>query len=223
MKTKLDWLENIFLLVPFLLLVALWQRIPERIAIHWNLNGQVDGWGEKGWSLPLLPLASIAIVLILRIVPRFDPKLREESIPSERMRTALQSLRFALVLFFFVIFLLILAASLGFAFSLNRILLNSVLLLFAIVGNYLGVLRPNYFVGLRTPWTLENPATWRATHRLGGKLMCFGSLALLLLQFVISEHLIFSLLIFATLLFVAWAFVYSWHHFRTCAATARHS
>ena len=222
MKTKLDWLENAFLLAPFLLLAALWQRIPARAPIHWNLAGEIDRWGTKGWSLCLLPIASIAIALLLRVAPRLDPKLRNAAAaPSERMSSALQILRLSLVVFFFVVFLLLLAAALGFSFSLSRILLNSILLLLAVIGNYLGVLRPNYFVGLRTPWTLENPETWRATHRLGGKLMFFGSLALLLLQFAVGERLFFSLVIFGTLLFVAWAFLYSWHHFRTSAAPAR--
>ena len=60
---------------------------------------------------------------------------------------------------------------------------SAVLLFFIILGNYLGNVRPNYFVGIRTPWTLENPETWRATHRLGGRLMFFGALILLLGQF----------------------------------------
>jgi uncharacterized membrane protein len=79
--------------------------------------------------------------------------------------------------------------------------------------------RPNYFVGIRTPWTLENPETWRATHRLGGRLMFFGAILLLLAQFFLSEGLFAWLLVTSILSLAIWGFVYSWHHSRTHVAT----
>ncbi|MDQ2659208.1 MAG: SdpI family protein [Verrucomicrobiota bacterium] len=215
MKTKLRWVEGLFLLVPFLLLAALWQRIPARVPMHWNLDGQIDRWGPKGAGMLLLPLASIGIAATLRLVPRFDPRLRRDASPSDRMRSALQIVSLALVAFFFFIFLLVLAAALGFSVSFGRILVSILLALFVVLGNYLSVLRPNYFIGLRTPWTLENPETWRATHRLGGRLMVFGSLALLLLQFAVSERVFGFVAIGATLLFTGWSIFYSWHYFHT--------
>jgi uncharacterized membrane protein len=96
--------------------------------------------------------------------------------------------------------------------------MNCVLVFFVVVGNYLGNLRPNYFVGIRTPWTLEDPETWRATHRLGGRLMFFGGLILLLAQFVLSEGSCGLLFVGSILALAAWGFIYSWHHSRTHAA-----
>src|SRR5262249_49354304 len=81
-----------------------------------------------------------------------------------------------LPLFFDVIFAIQAGVALGYKIADARVIVWCILLLLAIPGNYLPNLRPNYFVGTRTPWTLENVETWRATHRLGGKLMFFGSL-----------------------------------------------
>ena len=125
--------------------------------------------------------------------------------------------------FFFVVFLLVLSVSLGASISVGRIAVSSILLLLAGIGNYLGNLRPNYFIGLRTPWTLESSETWRATHRLGGKLLFFGSSALLLAEFVVPERVFIFLFVGAALLLVVWSFVYSWRHFRLCAAADRTS
>jgi uncharacterized membrane protein len=118
-----------------------------------------------------------------------------------------------------MIFFVQIATSLGRNVAGGRIIMTCLLVFFVILGNYLGNLRPNYFVGIRTPWTLENPETWRATHRLGGRLMFFGGLILFVTQFFLSED-IFGLVFVASILsLAAWGFVYSWHHYRTNVAT----
>jgi immunity protein, SdpI family len=88
-----------------------------------------------------------------------------------------------------------------------------------ILGNYLPNLRPNYFIGIRTPWTFENAETWRATHRLGGRLMFYGALLLLILEFFVSPSNSGVLLMIFVLLLVVWALLYSWHHYRTHGTT----
>ena len=110
------------------------------------------------------------------------------------------------------------AAALGHPVPAGRIVPTSTLLLLAVVGNYLSTLRPNYFAGIRTPWTLESPATWRATHRLGGRLTFYGSILLLLLQFFVSQSTFGILFITSAALLAVWAFWYSWHHFHTQGA-----
>ncbi len=97
--------------------------------------------------------------------------------------------------------------------------MSCLLVFFVVLGNFLGNLRPNYFVGIRTPWTLENPETWRATHRLGGRLMFFGGLILLIAQLFLSEGIFGWLFVVSILSLVAWGFVYSWHHSQTHVAT----
>ena len=168
MKTKLPWLENALLAAPFLVLAAFWTQLPARVPIHWNLQGEINGWASKPFGLLLLPLMSLAINTLLRFLPRLDPKLRGKLDKEDRMSTVLQIIRLALAGFCGAVFYAQMMAACGRPVAMGRITVASTLLLLAIMGNYLGNLRPNYFAGIRTPWTLESPATWRATHRLGG-------------------------------------------------------
>lgn len=217
MKNKLNWLEATLLVAPLLALVMWWNELPARVPIHWNLHGQIDGWASKPFML-LMPLASLVIVGLLHILPRFDPKLRRTTGGQGRMQNVLGILRLALAAFFLAIFWMQIAAALGHPVAAARIVPAATLLLLAVFGNYLSNLRPNYFAGLRTPWTLESPATWRATHRLGGRLMFFGSVLLLVLQFFVNESAFGILFITSVALLAAWAFWYSWHHFHAHGA-----
>jgi uncharacterized membrane protein len=215
MKKKLSWLENALLGAPFLVLAALWTHLPARVPIHWNLRGEIDGWATKSFGLLLPPLMSLAINTLLRFVPRFDPKLRGTLGKEDRMSTVLQIIRLSLAAFCGAVFYGQIMAALSRPVAMGRIIGASTLLLMAIMGNYLGNLRPNYFAGIRTPWTLESPATWRATHRLGGRLMFFGSLVLLALQFFLSESTAGILFLASVILLAVWGFWYSWRHFQT--------
>jgi uncharacterized membrane protein len=222
MKNKLIWLEALLVLVPFLALLALWKDLPDRVPVHWNLHGQIDGWSSKP-SLFIMPVFSLGTMALLHFLPRIDPKLRRTPDGQGRMQKVLAIFRLTLATFFALIFFMVLTASLGHPVPASRIVPGSILLLLAIFGNYFSNLRPNYFAGIRTPWTLESPATWRATHRLAGRVLFFGSLTLLVLQFFVSERVFAPLLFSSVLLWAAWAVWYSWHHFNTQGATAVHS
>lgn len=133
------------------------------------------------------------------------------------MPAVMPIVRLATLVLLDTIFVVQMAASLGKNVAAGRIMVTCLLLFFVILGNYLGNLRPNYFVGIRTPWTLENPETWRATHRLGGRLMFFGALVLLGAQIFLSESAFGLLFVSSILALTTWGFAYSWHHSRTHA------
>ena len=192
---------------------------PARVPIHWNFRGQIDGWATKTPGIFIIPLTALGITALLRVLPRFDPRLRRALGDESLMPAVLPIIRLALLLLLDTIFFVQIAASLGRTIPGGRIIVSAVLLFFMVLGNYLGNVRPNYFVGIRTPWTLENPETWQATHRLGGRLMFFGALILFVGQFLLSERIFGCLLVASILFFAAWGFVYSWHHSRTHVAT----
>jgi uncharacterized membrane protein len=218
MKNKLNWLEGVLLLAPMVAPIVLWKELPERIPTHWNLHGQIDGWGSKP-LLFLLPVVSVVTIVLLHGLPWIDPKLRRTGGGQGRMQNVLRILRLTLAAFFAAIFAMQCTAALGHAVPVSRLMPSATLLLLAILGNYLSNLRPNYFAGIRTPWTLESPETWRATHRLGGRLLFFGSVTLLLLRFFVNESLFVTLFLAAVGLYAVWAVWYSWHHFHTQGAT----
>ncbi len=219
MKTKLSWLEAILLAAPFIVLAIYWNELPDRVPTHWDFRGQVDGWSAKTPGLFLIPLIALGMTALLRVLPWFDPKLRRTSGEESLMPAVLPIVRIALLVLLVAIFFVQIAVSLGRTVPSGRIMMTSLLVFFVIMGNYLGNLRPNYFVGIRTPWTLENPETWRATHRLGGRLMFFGALILLLAQLFLGERIFNLIFVISILSLAAWGFVYSWHHCRTHVAT----
>jgi immunity protein, SdpI family len=219
MKSKLNWLEVVLLAAPFVALAIYWNELPQRVPIHWNLRGEINGWASKEFGLLSLPLLSLGTIVLLHILPWFDPKLRKNPAEESRMSAVLPILRIVSLLLFDTIFFVQIATSLGRNVAGGRIIISCLLVFFIILGNYLGNLRPNYFVGIRTPWTLENPETWRATHRLGGRLMFFGGLILFVAQIFLSERIFGIIFVASILLLAAWGFVYSWHHYRTHVAT----
>src|ERR1044071_7679637 len=183
MKTKLTWFELVLLAAPFFALAIYWNHLPERVPIHWNLRGEIDAWSGKNRGLFIVPLTALGLSALLHFLPWLDPKLRRTMGEESRMRAVLPILRIALIAFFDFVFFLQIAVSLGQKIAGGRILITATLILLVVLGNYLGNLRPNYFAGIRTPWTLENPETWRATHRLGGRLLFFGAFFFLIIPF----------------------------------------
>ncbi len=218
MKSKLNWLEAALVVAPFIVLVLFWNALPAKVPVHWGASGEVDSWANKFPGLLIAPLLALGLALLLHILPWLDPKLARSRGRIGRMPAVLPPLRFALVALFDTIFLLQVMVSLGKPIATGRIIISAVLILFLILGNYLGNLRPNYFIGIRTPWTLENAQTWRATHRLGGRLIFFGALLLLGVQFFLEQRAFAWLFTGAVIALAIWGILYSWHHFRTHAA-----
>lgn len=177
---KKEWYILLIILLPYLLIPFIWEQVPEQIPIHFNIEGEVDDYADKSFVLYWFPLMAILTYLTILIVPLIDPKKRI-SIDQK----PLPALRLFLPLFFTGIYAVMIMPTFkpGWDQSFMIFLLVTVLLL--IFGNYLRTLQPNYFIGIRTPWTLEDPDNWRKTHELGSKLWIGVSLLLLILAFFV--------------------------------------
>ena len=214
--SPLEWLEITLLIAPFLYLAAQWGKFPALVPIHWNIHGKIDGWAPKSWGLPLLPLTTAGMWCLLKFLPMIDPKVRRsEGEERQRAMAVFGILRPALLLFFTLTFCVQIANTLGLPLPMDAFALNACLVLLIVIGNFSAKIRPNYFTGIRTPWTLENPETWRATHRIGGRIMVFGALALLVTEFFVSRQIFNYLFVAFIMGFAAWALLYSWNHART--------
>ena len=172
------------LLVPFLVMPILWDRLPDEIPTHWDLRGEPDGYSSKAFGLLLLPGLSVGIYLLYWLIPKIDPKRKLAA-----DRKPLPAFRFFTALFFTAFFFVTVSAAAGAPLlSMARLVPLVTLLLLLVLGNYMGAVQPNYFIGIRTPWTLEDPEVWRRTHRLGGRLWVAGSGLLLLLLPVLEAE-----------------------------------
>lgn len=163
-KTRLLALAIIAL--SFLLSLYFYPWMPEQVASHWNTLGQVDGYMPRAWGAFLLPTVSLALLGLLWLIPLMDPLRRN----IERFRGQYERFLLIFVLFFGYLHLLTLLWNVGVQFNLLAVLSPA----FGALLYYVGVLtehaKPNWFIGIRTPWTLSNEVVWERTHRVGGKL-----------------------------------------------------
>lgn len=164
------------LLAPTAILLIVWNQLPEQMPIHWNAAGEVDGYGSKSMLVMFSGLNLFTYITLL-IVPKIDPKKKNFEVFS----SSYWKIRFAIVLFLSLIQLLVISNALGMEVNVAKVILLAVLLLFTVLGNYFSTVRPNYFVGIRTPWTLESEIVWKKTHFLAGKLWFWGGLIGILL------------------------------------------
>ena len=169
---KIAWL---FIIAPAIFLAIVWNTLPETIAMHFNLKGDIDRYGSKNElaTMILILIAVNAVVyLLLPQVYRIDPKRYAVENKGRLFRIA-----FALAVFTAAVLCLIIYSSVhgNIKFSM-RFILAGVGLMLAVVGNYIYNIKPNYFAGIRLPWTLNNDENWKRTHLLGGKLLFGGGL-----------------------------------------------
>lgn len=188
------WIVSGLIIVTMLLLSAwAWAKVPAgaQIPIHWNAAGEVDGYGNKFVGLFLMPLITTAVVLLFSQIPAIDPK----GANILRSGKAYYITWLAIVVLQLLIHGVTIASILGWQTNIGRIIPAGVGVLFIILGNYLGKIRPNYTMGIRTPWTLASDLSWNKTHRLGGKLFIFtGLLMLAAMLFPLSEMWVYIML-----------------------------
>ncbi len=213
MKTMLkrNWLTLLVLAAPFVFLAAVWPRIPDRFPIHFNASFKPDGWMPRPWGPLLLPLTSVVVHVFVMVWFHFDRKMaRADAGTREHVGRVLRRCMTAVALLLGVMSVTMVWASWG---SLRPMVLATcygVPLLFVVLGNAFGKLRPNYTIGIRVPWTLESPVVWMKTHRLGGRLMVALGLGLVAAYALGVEGLPYFLtLIGGLLLWAAAVMVYA--------------
>ncbi|GAB4134012.1 MAG: SdpI family protein [Bacteroidia bacterium] len=193
------------MLVPVIFTAIFWDKFPAKIPMHFNAAGEVDNWGGKG-ALFIGPGVSFALYFMLLFIPNLDPKKANY----ENFRKGYYVVRVAFHIFMTGLSLFIIAYSLGMAVKAERFVPAAVCLLFMVIGNQMGNFRHNYFVGIRTPWTLENEEVWKKTHRVSGRVWVISSLIMLLLVFLLPDGNAISVAFIAyVILIVIFSLAYS--------------
>jgi uncharacterized membrane protein len=164
-----------WLILAGIVLVTLWAwpRVPDQVPVHWNAAGQIDRYGGKAEGLLLVPALAFGFYALFLVLPRLDPGRASYA----RFGRAYGIIRVAFLALMAVVQVVIVAAALGSPVNTSRIIIVAVGGLFALLGSVLGQIRPNWFVGIRTPWTLSSVRSWDATHRLGGRVFVAVGLA----------------------------------------------
>ncbi|WP_254763200.1 SdpI family protein [Natrinema marinum] len=182
--------------------------LPDRLVTHWNAAGEPNGTMSKSLGLAFVPALSGALVVLLALVPRIDPL--GENVAT--FRPAYDWFVVAFAGFMFVLHVGILAFNLGYAFDFTLLVLGAVAVLFYAVGELLTHAEPNWFVGIRTPWTLSNETVWDRTHELGSRLFKLTAVVSLIGLFF-GEYAVYFLVVPALLTAVITA-AYSYYCYR---------
>jgi len=187
---KSEVIISAIVLLFFVIGVCLYPWMPDKIASHWNAKGEVDGYLPKFWGLFLFPLIFAGIALLLVAVPRIDPLKAN----IEEFRRHYD--RFAIIfsIFFLFIYLQTILWNLGIQISPLTLLPIGMGLLFYYAGVLCENAKRNWFIGIRTPWTLSSDTVWGKTHKIGGKLFKIAGITAILGAFI-QEYAIILILI----------------------------
>jgi uncharacterized membrane protein len=150
-----------------------WPHLPERVPLHWNAHGEVDGWGPRGMLMLLGPGAMLAELAVFALLPVLSPRRFEVE---AFVRTYLRIMLAAILLAGYITTVLLFAGLTGHV-DVSSALLGGVSVLLVFIGNLMGKVRRNFFIGIRTPWTLASERVWYDTHRLAGKTLVGAGVA----------------------------------------------
>jgi uncharacterized membrane protein len=173
---KSRWLGAAVAAAMWAFALGIYARLPQRIPSHWNLQGEVDGWMDKPWGPFMQPAIATLMLGLLWLLPRIDPRRANVERFAEDRRLLIN----LIILFMAVVQAATFAHALGWPVQVDRVILASIGLLFVGLGNYLPRIRSNWFMGIRTPWTMDNERVWRATHRVGGRIFVAAGLVMAL-------------------------------------------
>jgi len=192
-------------LLPFIYLAYIWNSLPEQVPMHWNLKGEIDNWGSKYSLIGLTFLLPVFTYVLMLVIPKIDPKKSMESMGGKYYQ-----FKFILVAFMSVLALFIIHISKNQKLSNPNMIVILVGILFVFMGNYFKVIKQNYFIGIKTPWTIENEEVWKLTHLLAGKMWVIGGIVIVICSLVLPENINFYFLISITAVISIVPIVYSY-------------
>ncbi|MEN9684298.1 MAG: hypothetical protein RLZZ28_84 [Bacteroidota bacterium] len=197
---------------PIVYTAFIYASLPATIPTHFDINGKPNGFGSKDtiWFITvLLSVIALGLYLLMTNLAKIDPKKTAGQTPE-----LYQQLAIVLVGFLTAVNLVIVYSTQGGSIQVTKFLLPLLGLFFMALGFYMPRVKPNYFVGFRLPWTLENEENWMLTHRLVGKLWVPGGLFIFLMSLFLPSPYNFILFLLTTLVITIIPVIFSYRHFK---------
>ncbi|MFH1671799.1 MAG: SdpI family protein [Candidatus Portnoybacteria bacterium] len=177
--TKREILPLALILLVVLVSFYVYPILPEKVPSHWNAMGEIDDWQSRDFSVLFFPGVIIGIYILMLLIPLIDPLRKNYQkfiLPYFWFRTILVS--FLVLIYFYSLW-----AALGSELNINYLILPAISVLFFSMGFFMPKIKKNYFVGIRTPWTLASEPVWEKTHQFGGKCFMLAGIIFLLAAF----------------------------------------
>ena len=194
-------LTSVITLLPIIVGLIFWNRLPEKVPTHFNLEGEVDGWSSKAFAVFGIPAFIFAMHIACTIAASFDPK--SKNIEGKPLNLVLWICPMVSA----VVAIVTYPTALGYKINVTFIMLLYVSVLFITVGNYLPKCRPNYTIGIKVPWTLDDEENWNKTHRFAGKLWVICGIITLVTAFLNIPWIFFALIPVITVVPIVYSYI----------------
>jgi uncharacterized membrane protein len=204
-------LAGIIAAIPLFYAARIYPALPQSIPLHFNYQGEPDRFGDKTelwFPVILLTVMSLGIYLLVSNLSKIDPKKTAGQSPLMNEKIA-----WVITVFMSAINLIIVHSAKAGNIDLQRMMFPLMGFFFSLLGNYMHSIKPNYFIGFRTPWTLENEDNWRKTHQLVGKIWVPGGIVIALLTLLLPPKAGLIVFLSITLLMVLIPGIYSYLYF----------
>ncbi|GFR36182.1 SdpI family protein [Thermobrachium celere] len=179
-RIKKDWPILSLMLFVFIISIVLYPYLPDKVPSHWNIKGEVDAYSGKLFGVLGLNLINIGVYFMFLILPNLDPRKENYA----KFSSAYNIIRYVFHIFFVLMQILILMAALGYRVDVSFVVTLSTGIMFILFGNVMGKIKHNYFVGIRTPWTLADEGVWVKTHRFAAPLWVMSGFIMLAVSFI---------------------------------------
>ena len=200
-------ISSLLILSPILIGLLLWNRLPDRIPTHFGFSGEADQYSSKAFSVFFMPVFLLFIHWLMIWGTMMDPK--HEKVSDRIYIMIIYSVPIISVFTNLIIYLKALYQN----FDITRAIMCLVSLIFIVIGNYLPKTRQNYTIGIKLPWTLEDPQNWDKVHRLGGYLFVGAGVAMFISIFLPGHSMIYVMLI-VTILAAVIPVIYSYRLYK---------
>lgn len=192
MKASRSWIVSIvFVLIAAAVGAWLYPHLPPRVATHWDLQGNVNGWSPRWLAVAIWPVLIAVMAVLAWLLPVISPR-RYEITPFMGIYSGLMLF---LQAFLLVVGVCAMLAGAGHHLPVGLIVTVAVGALLMVLGNYMGKLRKNFFIGIRSPWTLASDTVWERTHRFAGWLFVLAGAAWIVLSLTIAARRVWPLVV----------------------------
>ncbi len=203
-KTLADRLSYLIIALLIVAAAVLYPGLPDPMPSHWNTAGEVDSWMPKFWNVLLLVSMPVFMVLLMKFIQVVSPK----GFRTEQFSDVINVLQLVFVAFSAGIATTVFLFAKGVSVDMTVTVMSFVGALFIVLGNYMGKFRKNFFLGIRTPWTLASDEVWAKTHRFGGWLFVLGGVGIIIMGFAgVNQLVLTSILIFVAIVPLVYSFL----------------
>lgn len=177
---KTEILPLVLILISLAASFYFYANFPDQVPTHWNFAGEVDSYSSKAFTAFFFPVLAVLMYFLFLVFPSIDPKKDRYN----EFRKVYHIFKSLILAFLVIIYFIVGLNGLGYNISVSLWMPALIGLLFIVMGSYMAKIKPNWFMGIRTPWTLSSEEVWNKTHRFGGKMFILGGILMILQPFL---------------------------------------